>query len=208
MHRPIAGLLDLPRGEGMPALLTISISFFLGSAAGCGLAASTGGEASESLSAYLQAFLVASGAGEMQAPSLLPLIWETFRWSALVVLLGFTVLGLFGIPILFAARGFVLSFAVATFIRLLGGMGGVLAFLLFGLTGLISLPVLFVLGTQGMGTSRQLAGRAMGEKVRPLWGKGYLLRCGCCAGALCVCVVLESLSVMPLVGAVAGAFLN
>ena len=39
----------------------------------------------------------------------------------LALLLGFTALGLLGLPLLFAVRGFLLAFSIASFVRLFGG---------------------------------------------------------------------------------------
>ncbi len=206
MRRTVAGIWDVPADGAAPALIVLAASFFLGAAAGCILASRVDGDALEGLGSYISAFLAASGAGEVTAPALLPLLWETLRWPLITAVLGFTALGLLGIPILFAVRGFLLSFAAASFVKVLGGTGGLLAFLLFGISGMVSVPALFVLGVQGFNASRCLAGRALGEgKSRSPYGRKYFLRCGMCAAAFLVCVVLEYVAVSPLVAGVAGA---
>ena len=65
-----------------------------------------GADAGESLSAYLTHYLQAAGSGALQEPSLPALIWSSLRWPALALLLGFTALGLLGLPILFAVLRF------------------------------------------------------------------------------------------------------
>ena len=122
------------------------------------------------------------------------------------MLLGFTALGILGLPLLFSVRGFVLAFSIAAFVRMFGGTGGVLAFLLFGVSGLVSAPVFFILGVQSLGAAQALAVRFLGDGRRnPIYGKTYWLRCGWCAAALCLCVILEYLAVPALVAAAAGA---
>lgn len=205
MRRTVAGLWDVPPEGVAPALAVVSGCFFLGALAGCVLCANVSGGGDESLSAYLQGFLAAAGAGETSSAALLPVLWEVLRWPLLTVLLGFTALGLLGIPVLFTVRGFLLSFAVSSFVRMFGGAGGLLAFFVFGVSGLASVPALFVLGVQGVHASRALAGRALGEGRRSSpFGRAYFLRCGVCAGAFCVCVLLEYLAVPALVVAAAG----
>lgn len=112
--------------------------------------------------------------GEITAPALASLVWDTVRWPLLALLLGFTALGLLGLPLLFAVRGFLLAFSIASFVRLFGGAGCLLALLVFGVSGALSVPVLFVLGVQGLLAARVLAGRVWGDgKNPPPYGKLY-----------------------------------
>ena len=205
MHRAVAGVWDVPAEGGGPALAALGICFFLGSTAGCLLAAAAGGGGSESLTSYIQGFLSAAGEVGVQPPALLPLLWDLLRWPVFVVALGFTALGVLGIPILFAVRGFLLSFAVSSFVRIFGSEGCFAATLIFGVSGAVSIPALFVLGVQGLTASARLAGRTMGASRRGSpFGRAYFLRCGMCAGAFCVCILLEYLVVPTLVAWAAG----
>lgn len=200
MRRPIAKVWNVPSDGSMSALAVTSAFFFLGGLLGCILAARVGGGGSDSLILYLERFLSTAGEQTALAPPLLPLIWETVRWPLIVFVLGFTTLGLLFIPVVFSVRGFLLAFSIASFVRMFGGGGGLLAFLVFGISGCVALPVFFVLGVQGIMASRYLATRFLGETRRGSpYGKRYFLRCGVCAGALCVCVFLESVVVPALV---------
>ena len=168
-------------------LAAVSACFFLGGLAGCLLAGCVDGGGQESLAAYVEGFLRAAQAGDAAPPALAALVWETLRWPLLALLLGFTALGLLALPLLFAVRGFLLAFSIASFVRLFGGTGCLLALLVFGVGGAFSVPALFVLGVQSFMTARTLAGRVWGEsKAAPLYGRAYWLRCGGCAAALCV----------------------
>ena len=205
MRRAVAGVWDVPVESGGTTLAAIGICFFLGSVAGCLLAAAAGGSGAESLRTYLQGFLSAAGEGSVQPPALLPLMWEVLRWPILTVVLGFTALGVLGIPILFSVRGFLLSFAVSSFVRMFGSEGCFAAALIFGVSGAVSIPALFVLGVQGLAASARLAGRTIGESRRTSpFGRAYFMRCGMCAGAFCVCILLEYLAVPTLVAWAAG----
>lgn len=125
--------------------------------------------------------------GEITAPALASLVWDTVRWPLLALLLGFTALGLLGLPLLFVVRGFLLAFSIASFVRLFGGVGCLLALLVFGVSGALSVPVLFVLGVQGLLAARVLAGRVwgMGKPLRPM-ENSIFFRCGrLCRRAVC-----------------------
>ena len=115
MRRAVAGVWDVPDGGFFPALAIVGAFFLAGGLAGCILASCVDGGGGESLSAYLQSFLSAARAGAVDAPAVLSLVWSTIRWPLLALLLGFTALGLLGLPILFAARGFLLAFSIASF---------------------------------------------------------------------------------------------
>jgi len=200
-----ADIWEMRRDEVLPALAVVGACFFLGGLAGCLLAGYVGGDGREGLSAYLQNFLQAASAGEMDSPALAALVWSTVRWPLLALLLGFTALGLLGLPILFLIRGFLLAFSIASFVRLFGSMGCLLALLVFGLTQALAVPVLFVVGVQSLLAARVLAGGFWGDGKTPVpYGSCYFLRCGMCAGVLCVCVLLDYLVAPALVSGLAG----
>ncbi len=204
----VVRVLDLPWAAWLPALVVLSISFLLGAIAGCLLAGGVAEAENGTLATYVEGYLSAARSGALSVPSVLSVLWETLRWPLLTVLLAFTALGVVGIPVLFAVRGFLLSFAVASFVRVLGGAGSILAFLLFGLTGLFTVPVLFVLGAQGFTACRILASRLVGERRRTgiPYGRAYCLRCGLCFMVLIVCVCLEQTVLPALLSMVAGTF--
>ena len=126
-------------GDGLiPVLAVTAACFLLGGLVGCLLASHIGGGGQESLAAYVEGFLRAAQAGEITAPALASLVWDTVRWPLLALLLGFTALGLLGLPLLFAVRGFLLAFSIASFVRLFGGAGCLKS-------GFIGVAVLFLL---------------------------------------------------------------
>lgn len=207
MRKRIVHIWDVPAGGLLSALCVVSVCFAAGGLLGWVLAAQVGGGGNDSLTAYLQSYLAAAQSGQAAAPDLLSVLWETLRWPLFTFFMSFTALGVLGIPVLFAMRGFLLSFAVSSFVRMFGGAGGVLAFFAFGLTGLVAVPVLFVLGTQGFMAARALAVRYLGDAKRPLpFGQVYFLRCGICAAALTLCVLLEYFAVPALLRSVAELF--
>ena len=197
---------DTPAGGISPVLAVIAASFFLGGLAGCLVASQLGGSGAEALNAYLDSFLQTARSGDLMAPTLPALVWDAVRWALPTLLFGFTALGLLGLPLLFAARGFLLSFVIASLIRLFGGAGCLLALALFGLNGAFSVPALFVLGVQSFQTAYILAGRVWGGGKSPMpYGRAYFSRCGVCAAALCVCMLLDRFVIPALVSGLAGA---
>ena len=209
MRRAVGGTWSVPEERILPALIVVSASFLLGGLAGCLLSTFVGGAGQESLRAYLESFLSTAQSGGTASPALAVQLWDILRWPALALLLGFTALGVLGLPILFAVRGFLLAFSIAAFVRIFGSAGCLLAFLIFGIGGGFSIPALFVLGVQGLGAARTLASRFLGEGKAPSpYGRAYFLRCGGCAAALCVCVVLERFAVPALVSGTAGMILG
>lgn len=115
-------------------------------------------------------------------------LWDVGRWPLLVWILGSTALGRWMVPAVFFARGFFLSFAVAGLSA--ASQGGVLlAFCLFGLGALVSLPVLFLLGNQCWEMAGQIRGRlfaTLSDYPRRYW-RGSLIA----LGGLVLCALAE-----------------
>lgn len=203
--RRTARFLDLP--VWLPGLALLSICFLAGMVAGCFWANGIAGEGNEALSAYIDGCLAGARVGELAVPDIFSVLIDILRWPVLTFLLAFTAAGIIGIPFLFLIRSFLLSFAVTSFVRVFGGTGIILAFALFGITGLFTVPVLFVLGTQGLTACFLLASRLRGKKRSGiLYGKQYFVRCGVCAAVLLLCVFCERIVIPPLVAMMAGTF--
>ena len=209
MGKRVVKIWDLPSSGSAAALLILSAAFLLGGLAGCFLVNQVSGGGSDALSSYLEGYLSFACSNGAVRPEALSLLWEIIRWPLLVVVLSLTPLGLLGIPILFLVRGFLLSFAIASFFHVLGAMGLTLAFVVFGITGLISVPVLFALGVQGFLSAAAMVGRLVGENRRvPLFDRMVLIRCCVCAAALCVCGFIEYCAVPVLLESLAGVVLG
>lgn len=118
----------------------------------------------------LQGYALALDA-RREAVSFQELLWDVGRWPLLIWILGSTAMGRWMVPLVFSARGFFLSFAVAGLSVAAQG-GVVLAFCLFGLEALVSLPVLFLLGDQSWEMAGRIRGRlfaAIGDYPRRYW---------------------------------------
>ena len=191
-------------GEGA-ALAMLTAFFLLGGGAGCVMASWVGGGGSAGLAEYIRAYLISVQEGLGSSPSVWAVLWDAVRYPVAVLVLGFTALGLVGIPAAFALRGFFLSFAVASFVRMFGWYGLLLAGIIFGVPGTISVPVLFLLGTQGWTASRAMAARlsGTGRHASP-YGRLYWTRCGVCGVGLLLCVCVEQVVTVRLLAAAAG----
>ena len=197
--------LDLLSGQAA-ALMLLGVLFLVGSVAGCicaGLIDDSGGALLDYVSGYLDLLARNGVSGHF-----LSVLWETIRFPLAALLLGFTALGVVGLPVLFLARGFLLCYAVSAFYRLLGPTGLVPAFFLFGLSAMIWLPVLFQFGVQGVLGSYGMLRRSLGDGRYPLrYSSAFWVRCGLCAAALCLCAWVEYLAVPMLLQGMNGVFL-
>lgn len=182
---------DLPSEQGR-ALVVLSIAFLMGGMAGCILAALSGGAGAEELGRYLVDYLTLTQGGQLSR-SLWPVLWGQLKYLLAALLLGLAALGLAGFPVLFAVRGFFLSFPVACFCRVFGAWGLFPAFFLFGLPALLWTPALFLMGTSGFLSAQQLLRRVLGEGRGglPLGGGTYWCRAGLCAGLALAAGFLE-----------------
>ena len=84
------------------------------------------------LSGYVTSYAQLA-AQEKDAPALLQIVWAYVRYPAAVFLLGFTAWGVLFIPLVCAAQGFFLSFAVQCFASAMGRQGVALALAALGL---------------------------------------------------------------------------
>ena len=162
---------DLPPGQG-GALAVLSVAFLLGGGAGCVLAAVSSGEGAQELSGYLADYLTLAQGGELPR-GLWPILWGQLKYLLAAAALSLTALGVVGLPLVFGARGFSLGFPVACFCRSFGWRGLFPAFVLFGLSALLWVPALFLLGTCGFLSVQRLFRRALGEGSVPLNAVGW-----------------------------------
>lgn len=187
------------------ALRLLTAGFFLGGIFGCIFASSVSGNGSLALSSYIQDFLSAIRAGSIHTPGVLASAWSILRWPLITILLSFTAFGVIGIPALFFIRGFLYAFCISSFVQVLGKMGLLFAFMLLGVESLLSIPVLFIFGIQGLALATQLKGK----KSRPKHLKPFLkdasvaFRNALCLFVLIFCIIWDVLFVpMLLSGAV------
>lgn len=206
MSRTATGIWWSPTAEGTPALVVTAAFFTLGGLAGCLLAFHMTDIGTEAMAAYLDRFLTVAQEGKLEFPIFPELLWRTFRWLLVVFFLGFSSLGILGIPVVCSARGFLLAFSIASFARAYGRDGLAIAFFLLGISGFLSIPAFLLMATQSFSSAWTLAGRS-GRKERPFC-REYFLYCGVCVLLACVSLLLERHLVPALVSGAAGALLS
>lgn len=206
MTRTVTGIWWSPTAEGTPALVVTAAFFTLGGLMGCLLAFRMADAGMEAMTAYLDRFLAVAQAGGLEVPAMAELFWRTLRWPLAAVLLGFSALGMFGIPILSCMRGFFLSFSIACFALSYGRDGLAIAFFLLGIPGLLAVPAFILLATQSFSAACAQMGRA-GRRELP-FRREYFFRCGVCAAAVCISLLLERYLVPVLVSGAAEVLLR
>lgn len=179
---------DLPSEQG-GALVLLALAFLAGGALGCFLAALSSDADVEELSAYLTGYLALARDGDLPR-GLWAVLWGQVKYLLAAVLLSMTALGLAGMPVLFAVRGFFLSFPAACFCRVFGGRGLLPAFALFGLSALLWSPALFSLGVPGFLTALQRLRRPAGEGL-VLSSRAWWCRVGLCLALVLAAGLLE-----------------
>lgn len=196
-----------PFKDGKMLSILLASFFIAGSLVGCLIAGQLQTKAGMALKDYLMRYFSCAQDSPLCA-SVGDIILELFRAPFLILVLGFTAIGLLGIPVLFVCRGFSFGFSVSCFFRLFGWSGLAPAAFLFGLQALLWVPALLVLGCQAMEASKAMLCRCMGEGLRPAFcNVDYWVRCGLCVLALILCVILNYWIVPALVSASAAYLL-
>lgn len=142
---------------------------------------------------YLQRYFQLVGSAGGAEPSPMASVWDMIRWPLFAFLLGYSAFGAVGLPLLMAVRGFMLSFAAATFVRLLGLPGLAAALVAFGLTALIAIPVLFVVSRDAF---RQSLSHLSGSPAPAVAWPVRLRSLAPCLGLLVLAAALQQ-TVMP-----------
>jgi len=197
---------DIP-SDFRVALVLIGGSFFIGGILGCILGAFLDEAASGEISDFLTQYL-ALVSQEGVSPEFWSVVWEQLRFPLAAFLLGFTALGVVGLPILFGVRGFLFTFSIGCFCRLLGYGGLLPALFLFALPAFLWAPALFIIGVHSFMGAGALFQRTFRDHRYPLpYTSSYFIRCGLGALLLCLCIMLVYCVVPSLLSAAARAVL-
>ncbi|SHH49417.1 Stage II sporulation protein M [Sporobacter termitidis DSM 10068] len=119
---------------------------------------------------------------------------DTFKYNLLAIALGFSVIGVFFLPVLSAFRGFFLSFSAAMVVRVLGGKGVALALAIFGANTLITIPCFFVLSVDAFSASlaffRIAVFKSQKAGASP-FNSRFFARCGICLAVLLAAALID-----------------
>ena len=185
------------RGHGqmtsLPRLVLLALFFLGGVILGQVLAGRVPDATGDELTRYLTDYVRLGG--ELSAETALSALVIYLRYPLLAFFLGFASVGIVLLPGVTVAYGFFLSFSVCCFTAAFGTDGVLLAFAVFGLRCLVTLPVFFLLAVPSWGKSAGLAAVSFGRGQRcapVIYGRSYWLRAAASLGVLLagVCVDL------------------
>lgn len=178
--------------DGLTQLIIVAICFAVGSVSG--FLFSVSGDENPELLDYLQQYFRLMGAENGFEPPLLDTIWDLVRWPLAAFLLGLTPVGAVGVPLIMGGRGFLLSYAATTFVRLFHLPGMVVVLAVFGVTVFLAVPTLFVVAADAF---RQSLSRLPGAMSSPVHWTQRARALAPCAGLLTLAVALQQ-TVMPV----------
>lgn len=180
------------RAEIPMALAVNTVAFALGAVGGFCLAGWLSSRGWLSFDYWLESYAMGLSIQGMEGVSFWAVLWDALRWPLLVLLLGYTALGVWMIPMMFALRGLFLCFCVAALSE--AGRGGfLLVLVLLGVGGLIKLPTFFLLGVHSWIQAAGQRGRLLALPAD--WGSRYLARSALILGCVAGCAWIECLTV-------------
>ena|GEM_PF-104767 len=170
--------------------LLLSLFLFSGILAGYAFSARFSGGAGSELRRYLESWLTLPPERSVSSETAFRTAVCFFRAPVLAFLLGFASIGVVGLPILFAAQGFLLSFSLCSFAGALGRESFLALPALFAIRLLFVLPCTLLLGAAALDKAGALAALSLGGKRErpPTYGTAYWYRFALC----CVCLLIGS----------------
>ena len=141
-----------------PVLAALSLFFVLGVFLGQAVANDTDGRVSQELERYVSEFLLLDETDTGTSQAVFSTLILYFRYPVLALLVGFTAIGVVLLPGLTTAFGFFLSFAACCFTAAFGKEGTLLAFAVFGLRCVISIPCYFLVAVPAWKSAASLTG--------------------------------------------------
>lgn len=177
----------------------------------CGCVAGTFSSAfvqdGSALTQYFSEYLSLEQDGSFIDPSFFSVLFDTFRYPAIVFSLGFSMLGIIGIPALAGAKGYMLAFSVSVMVRLYGGNGVLLALSLFAVSALITVPCFLILSAMTFRASCRLSYLVVKQASRGgagLYDMKYFISCLICFGLFTGAAVLDTYLTAAMVRFAAG----
>ena len=131
------------------ACLALSGMVLLGALSGCFVGTLADGQGLQELEVHLRQYFMCFGKNETTIP-VSSVLWSRGQHLLMAALLGETLFGIVGLPLLLAERAFVLSFSIAVCYRIFGSAGLWSAGVLFGVPALFWFPALLLVGGHGL----------------------------------------------------------
>lgn len=189
----------------------LSVGFFIcGVLLGTFTAGSINESGSMSLYGEVSEYIEQIESGGIIRADFISALIVAFKYPVFVIFLGFSIPGFVIMPFVLGLRGFYLSFSIATFIKVFGSGGALVAFGLFGLTALITIPCLFILAAQSFSSSyglwRIFRGKSRAVMSR-YYSDGYIFRCVVAQAVLLFSVLVE-LYITPMFVSAVSVFIK
>ena len=173
-------------------VLTVFLFFALGILSGLFAAGHLSTAQKEGLNTYIDAY-AKSCTQEQRPAALLFSAWSVyFRYPLIFFLLGWCVLSTFLVPMLCFVQGFCLSFAITSFVSVMGSSGIYLALSVFGMRCLITLPCSFWLALWALSNSTKVS-----QKYRRQRTKQKIPRMLGCIPVILLIGSLAEISIVP-----------
>lgn len=193
MNRRFAFIITDEKNSCLPGLILCGALFLCGCVAGTfssgfvrdGLA----------LTQYFSEYLSLEQGGSFIDPSFFSVLADTFKYPLAVFALGFSMLGIIGIPIIAGVKGYILAFSVSVMVRLYGGDGVLLALSLFAVGTLISIPCFLIMCAQAFRASCLLTYMVMKPGTRgsiSIYNIKYFISCLICFGLLTAAAIFDT----------------
>lgn len=201
MTRKVAVLCSDASSEATSFVIS-AVFFACGAIAGTISAGYAADSIGQLLGSYFSEYVAAIENGQIAEPRFWDVFWSVFKPNLVAVFLGFSVFGFLLLPILSAVKGFMLSFAVACMLQILGKDCWLLAFAVYGIEALMSIPCFFILTVRASFVSKRIVRAVLsggGMTVHSLVGRGYLRVHMVCVLILLTAVVIEVLFVPKFV---------
>lgn len=166
------------KGGKSPLSLALVINmagFALGSLGGFLLAGWFSAQGWLSFDRWMESYTLGISLQGLDGITFWTVLWDCLRWPLFVWALGFTALGVWMVPVMFALRGIFLCFSVAG-LAVAAPSGFFLALLLLGFGDLAGLCAFFLLGMDAWNLARGQQGRLLGAPQGQ--GRPYCLRGG------------------------------
>lgn len=148
-----------------------------------------------SLNATVNQYLSDFAADTTMKPDLLNATVEAYKYHLAAIFLGFSILGVVCIPLLFAVRGFFLCFTTSTIIRLFGAKGILLTLSMFGISTMITVPCFFIISITAFNASLYVARQAISRTFKisaPPINRRTLVVCGICMIVLLLSALIDT----------------
>lgn len=159
------------------SFIVCGAAFILGSVLGTVL--SSGFGRSDAVGDFLTGYFMSLNSAS-PGDDLASVFWWLSKYHILVILLGFSVLGVFTIPLFVFFRAFSLSFTMAVLVRTFSADGAIAGTLLFGISSLTSVPIFLFLAVSAMSAAIELTRSGL-FLIAPagagIYSRRYFLRC-------------------------------